>query len=113
MTRDVLELGASLAYLDELSDRFAQAPNAVDPSWHELLAGGRPAAGNGQRVGGNGGNGGATLPALPAFTRPGMVTMGPITAQAIATVWPLVNAYRSRGHFQANLDPLGLLETAR
>jgi 2-oxoglutarate dehydrogenase E1 component len=46
-------------------------------------------------------------------SRPGMVTMSPITAQPIPTVWPLVNAYRSRGHFNAKLDPLGLLETAR
>ncbi|MGH2900841.1 MAG: thiamine pyrophosphate-dependent enzyme, partial [Solirubrobacteraceae bacterium] len=28
-------------------------------------------------------------------------------------MWPLVNAYRSRGHYNAKLDPLGLLETAR
>jgi len=46
-------------------------------------------------------------------TRPGLVTMSPITAQTAPTVWPLVNAYRSRGHFNAKLDPLGLLETAR
>jgi len=39
--------------------------------------------------------------------------MSPITAQAVPSVWPLVNAFRSRGHFAANLDPLGLLETAR
>jgi 2-oxoglutarate dehydrogenase E1 component len=45
--------------------------------------------------------------------RPGVVTMSPINAQATPTVWPLVNAYRSRGHYNAKLDPLGLLETAR
>jgi len=45
--------------------------------------------------------------------RPGVVTMSPIVAQATPTVWPLVNAYRSRGHYNAKLDPLGLLETAR
>ena len=27
-------------------------------------------------------------------------------------IWPLVNAYRVRGHFDAMLDPLGLVETA-
>ena len=27
-------------------------------------------------------------------------------------IWPLVNAYRVRGHFDASLDPLGLVETA-
>src|SRR5678816_2174028 len=45
--------------------------------------------------------------------RPGVVTMSPIAAQATPTVWPLVNAYRSRGHYNAKLDPLGLLETTR
>jgi 2-oxoglutarate dehydrogenase E1 component len=117
MTRDVLELGASLGYLDELTEQFAQTPNAVDQSWHELLGDGHTPGGNGQRArrpaDEGDGNGPATLPALPAFTRPGMVTMSPIAAQAIASVWPLVNAYRTRGHFTANLDPLGLLETAR
>jgi 2-oxoglutarate dehydrogenase E1 component len=38
--------------------------------------------------------------------------MSPIVAQQIPSVWPLVNAFRSRGHFAASLDPLGLLETA-
>src|SRR5262249_39189761 len=52
-------------------------------------------------------------PPMPAFTRPGAVTMSPITAQATPSVWPLVNAYRSRGHFAARLDPLGMLEPAR
>jgi 2-oxoglutarate dehydrogenase E1 component len=123
MTRDVLELGASLGYLDEISEQFAQTPNAVDASWHELLGGmggrtapqidGKPARGNGQRARRVDAELPATtLPALPAFTRPGMVTMGPITAQALGSAWGLVNAYRSRGHFTANLDPLGLLETA-
>ena len=28
-------------------------------------------------------------------------------------MWPLVNAFRGRGHFHATLDPLGLMETPR
>ncbi|HVV86930.1 MAG TPA: 2-oxoglutarate dehydrogenase E1 component, partial [Kofleriaceae bacterium] len=40
--------------------------------------------------------------------RPGTVTLAPVTASP--TVWPLVNAFRSRGHLAADLDPLGLVE---
>jgi 2-oxoglutarate dehydrogenase E1 component len=35
-----------------------------------------------------------------------------IAGQTDQAIWPLVNAFRMRGHFQANLDPLGLIETA-
>jgi len=142
MVRDILELAGSLGFLDELSDGFLQQPDSIDPSWRELLAdAGRSTNGqtngrgvaNGQAVNGqavsqvtNGqaanGNGASSPPVYGQPTgagrdsisaRPGLVTMSPITAQTIPTVWPLVNAYRSRGHFNAKLDPLGLLETAR
>jgi 2-oxoglutarate dehydrogenase E1 component len=131
MVRDILELGGSLGFLDEIYDQFQQQPDAVDASWHDVLNGQAPAT-NGQgngRAEGNGhtngsGNGHSpvetrtersktgTTRAMPMFARPGVVTMSPITAGQ-ASIWPLVNAYRSRGHFAANLDPLGLLETAR
>jgi 2-oxoglutarate dehydrogenase E1 component len=131
MDRDLLELGGSLGFLDEMYDQFQQQPATVDASWHGVLNG--EPTGNGQPAvepGGNG-NGRAASPraiearstearnktgttrAMPMFSRPGQVTMSPITAQAVPSIWPLVNAYRSRGHFAANLDPLGLLETAR
>ncbi|HEU0029308.1 MAG TPA: 2-oxoglutarate dehydrogenase E1 component [Kofleriaceae bacterium] len=129
MSRDVLELGGSLAYLDEIYEQYNQQPGAVDASWHDLLNG-QPApdrGGNGHAANGaaptTNGNGKAHAvhaqaaavasqrAPMPAFTRPGAVTLSPI-AQGVPSVWPLVNAFRSRGHFQANLDPLGLLETA-
>src|SRR5690242_6001468 len=125
MSRDVLELATSLGFLDELYDRYQQHPSEIDPSWHELLdqAGTNGHGANGSNVtNGNGHAAVAVAPAtasavtrssLPAYSRPGNVTMSPITAQATPSVWPLVNAFRSRGHFQANLDPLGLLETAQ
>ncbi|HEX2688763.1 MAG TPA: 2-oxoglutarate dehydrogenase E1 component [Kofleriaceae bacterium] len=149
MVRDLLELGSSLGFLDEISSGFLQEPDAIDPSWQALLrelgGDGRPvpgrghgaASGNGSRGlangpsgGGNGhagnghagnghaGNGQAAAartsePRGPSFVRPGMIMVSPSAAEAAPTVWPLVNAYRSRGHFNAKLDPLGLLETAR
>ena len=110
MSRDVLELATSLAYLDELHQQYLQQPGDVDPSWHALL----DEHGRGNGHGGNGyavsGNGHAAAP-TPSYARPTSVTMAPILTQPVPSVWPLVIAYRSRGHFAANLDPLGLLET--
>src|SRR4051812_40823986 len=122
MVRDVLELGSSLGFLDEISEGFQQQPDAIDPSWRSLLTEHPPIAGNGHHPAGNGhpSNGRAaqamaaelqTLP--PVSTRPVTMPLSPVTGQAAPMVWPLVNAYRSRGHFNARLDPLGLLETAR
>ena len=181
MVRDVLELGSSLGYLDEISEGFLQQPDAVDPTWRALLTedvahGGNGAAGHGATgngaagsgatpngaavngaaghvagIGGNGrgvavaarpaqvlpvpatengrgGNGHATngevqaqaiaaqlqgLPRGAAAGRPVTIPLSPVAMQGAPIVWPLVNAYRSRGHFNAKLDPLGLLETAR
>jgi len=113
MSRDVLELAGSLGYLDELHEQFSERPDAVDASWHELLGRTANGRGNGHPKQADG-NGQATVrEARPTAARPGVVTMSPITAQVVPSVWPLVNAYRTRGHFQATLDPLGLLETAR
>jgi 2-oxoglutarate dehydrogenase E1 component len=126
MSRDVLELGGSLGFLDELYEQYSEQPEAVDASWHDLLNGSRPSTGNGHATAGGStavaaqpapsqghGNGnGAARAVAPSFARPGVVTMSPITAQVVPSVWPLVNAYRTRGHFLANLDPLGLIETA-
>ncbi|MEO6772967.1 MAG: 2-oxoglutarate dehydrogenase E1 component [Kofleriaceae bacterium] len=134
MSGDILELGASLGFLDELYERQAADPGAIDPSWQALIGPVTPAP---QPNGGNGHakpdgepqNGMAvqnahetvrddaiaisrgTTRRMPTFSRPGAVTMAPIVASP--SVWPLVNAYRTRGHFAANLDPLGLLETAK
>src|SRR5689334_14741278 len=111
MPRDVVELAGSLAFLDDLQDQFVERPADVDASWHPLLNG--PANGQLQTNGAPSRNGDVSKThRTPAFARPGAVTMSPITAQPVTSVWPLVNAYRTRGHFLANLDPLGLLETA-
>ncbi|MGN6110684.1 MAG: 2-oxoglutarate dehydrogenase E1 component [Kofleriaceae bacterium] len=125
MSRDILELGSSLSYLDDLQQQYADQPGEVDASWYPLLA---PTNGHAAGNGHNGhaasvttGNGpsvrleakAAAAAAAPSYGRPSTITMAPIVAQAVPSVWPLVNAYRSRGHFHAQLDPLGLLETAK
>jgi 2-oxoglutarate dehydrogenase E1 component len=118
MTDDVLSLASSLGFLDEMYDQLQRDPATVDASWREVLGNGGavtapatpataatparapappPRNGNGQ-------------PPAPVLGRPGGVTLGPLTAAP--SVWPLVQAYRTRGHFAASLDPLGLLETA-
>src|SRR5882757_4534526 len=117
MVRDILELGSSLGFLDEISDGFLQQPDAVDPSWRALLG---PGAVNGHATNGHATNGHATngthgangaatngalangtsvLPNDASAVRTGGITMSPIAAQGVPSVWPLVNAYRSRGHF--------------
>lgn len=131
MVRDILELGGSLGFLDEMYDQFQAQPSAVDASWYDVLEDGSTNGHgtNGQGTNGHGINGHANgsngtavslrsktgvTRTMPTFARPGAVTLSPIVAQQWGTsVWPLVNAYRSRGHFAANLDPLGLLETSR
>jgi len=37
MSRDILELGASLGFLDELYERQQTEPGAIDPSWQGLI----------------------------------------------------------------------------
>ena len=140
MARDLLELSNALPFVDELYERY-RSGEELDPSWIELFErsgmDGRRAPGNGQpataapapapapRAPGSGNGQRAASPisadaviatgapriAVPASARPGAVTMGPLLATP--SVWPLVNAYRSRGHLIADLDPLGLLEKAR
>jgi 2-oxoglutarate dehydrogenase E1 component len=150
MSRDILELGGSLAFLDELYERQQAQPGAIDPSWNALIGSvgspvPGPANGHAKPSGANGhgptgtiatsGHGEpqngmgnqtphetllddagrpaiarGTPPGMPSFGRPGSVTLSSIVVAP--SVWPLVNAYRVRGHYAANLDPLGLLETA-
>ena len=108
MTVDVLDLSGSLAFVDEMYEQFRADPASVDPSWAAAFGASGAAPANGARA--------RTVVTPPSARpvnghgRPGAVTMGPLTATATASAWPLVNAYRSRGHLAADLDPLGLVE---
>jgi 2-oxoglutarate dehydrogenase E1 component len=130
--RDLLELAGSLGFIDEMYAATADSPAEVDPSWLPLFgaeaaplpsgngaSNGRAAASssvvNGNGNGASNGHGGHAVSAallgaapMPILDRPGRTTLAP--AQANPGVWPLVNAFRSRGHFAAKLDPLGLVD---
>ncbi len=121
--RDLLELAGSLGFIDEMYAATASSPAEVDPSWLPLFGADAAApiihgsGGNGSNGAANGrvaaptlddvgkGNGAAPMPVLD---RPGRTTLAPV--QANPGVWPLINAFRSRGHFAAKLDPLGLVD---
>ena len=129
MARDILELGSSLGFLDEIYDRARTDPGSNDASWSEIISPSEVApAGNAAASQSNGHSADAidgsgvvaaeiaisrgTTRRMPSFARPGTVTMSPIAMAETPSVWPLVNAYRWVGHFAADLDPLGLLETS-
>jgi 2-oxoglutarate dehydrogenase complex dehydrogenase (E1) component-like enzyme len=78
MAVEILELGGSLGYLDEVYEQLQKQPASVDPSWREAHGTPKPNGSNG-----HGGNGVAArslarqAPALPTFSRPGQVTLSP------------------------------------
>ncbi|MEZ4358999.1 MAG: 2-oxoglutarate dehydrogenase E1 component [Kofleriaceae bacterium] len=103
--RDLLELAGSLGFVDEMLDAAEASPGEVDPSWLELFGASAGTAARAAR--GAPRSNGAAAP-MPMLDRPGRTTLAP--SRASPGVWPMVNAFRSRGHFAAKLDPLGLLE---
>jgi 2-oxoglutarate dehydrogenase E1 component len=118
MDRDLLSLTSSLAFVDEVSERFAADPATVDPSWNRLLNGTPKSNGNGghapiAQVASPAAIAQAATPA-PAAKRARFATSPPRSAaDGVApgldrAVWALVHAYRSEGHLHAQLDPLGL-----
>ncbi len=99
-TGDLAILASNLTLIDELYERFRTEPSSVDASWRELFSNGAtsiPLPAPRQRS-----PNGATAAAQPA----------PSAAQGL-DIWPLVNAYRVRGHLAATLDPLDMLERPR
>lgn len=115
MNRD---FGINQAVVEELYLRFIDNPQSVPENWRKYFAtlddsngagsvyDARPSYGNGH-ASANGnvhGNGSA-----PAATQSAQSAAAATEASATtAKVSALVNAFRSRGHFFAKLDPLGL-----
>ncbi len=98
------------AYVDELYESWLTDSNSVEPSWHayfESLKG---------RAAGDTAHGPivASFAALAKTNRrPSLVSdngAANAASQKQAAVLKLVNAYRTRGHLSADLDPLGMMQ---
>ncbi len=103
-------------YLEDLFERFQQAPDSVGPEWRQLfeqmqdseitaaaLAEPQPVSPAPARA--------STPPPRGADRPPTGAVAGALRADAAekqAAVLRLINAYRVRGHQQANIDPLDL-----
>jgi 2-oxoglutarate dehydrogenase E1 component len=90
---DILSLANSLAFLDGVYELYSRDPNAVDPSWRRLFS-----------------NGHVRLSRAEPPQSPAVPMLAPAESSARPSLWPLVNAFRVRGHLEADLDPLDLLE---
>src|SRR5262245_20687545 len=104
-TNDPITLAANLPFLDDLYDRYRADPDSVDPSFLPLF---------GLLRGGNGSAQKARAEGAPALAEPLLRPapgVGPaaVSELPLDKVYALVNSYRSRGHLEANLDPLGML----
>ncbi|MGH7038807.1 MAG: 2-oxoglutarate dehydrogenase E1 component [Stellaceae bacterium] len=111
--------GGNAGFIAELYARFLDDPGSVDASWRRFFAGiaDDPAAVRAERQGpswgtplpaiiGNGqDHGSAAHLAVPAALLPERARQATIDSLRALN---LIRAYRMRGHFAANLDPLGL-----
>ena len=80
----------------------APRPANGKPNGHGASGPNGQARGNGADVA----HGPAAVLSDVAAARPGAITLAPLSGAP--SVWPLVNAFRARGHLAADLDPLGL-----
>jgi len=117
MSKDLLELAGSLSLLDELYSHYQADPTSIDPSWRRLFDAGaaiQPTNGHVMRAG----NGHAFAQYTPvgaalaesAAAQPteleARLEAEPTVEARYARVFAVVNAYRVRGHLEAQLDPL-------
>ncbi|MCB9777838.1 MAG: 2-oxoglutarate dehydrogenase E1 component [Alphaproteobacteria bacterium] len=106
---DSLLTGENAAWVDAQYARWSADPASVDPEWAELFA-----------SWGGAGSGGFThhpagiTPSFPArsiFGGGGRTSADPDEIMAVAArqarIMMMVNAYRVRGHTEADIDPLG------
>ncbi|MGH3127310.1 MAG: 2-oxoglutarate dehydrogenase E1 subunit family protein, partial [Gaiellaceae bacterium] len=121
--------GPNAGYVGQLLEQYLENPEAVDPAWRELFERGGVSVTSalpglerlveGARAQGDG-DGGAAMAVAEPETRPDDVSApAPAvereTAAApdqellggIAAAMSLVKAYRTHGHLNARLDPLG------
>ncbi|MCB1495601.1 MAG: 2-oxoglutarate dehydrogenase E1 component [Bauldia sp.] len=129
--------GANAPYIEDMQARYVRDPASVDAEWRAFFEGlqeataGNGAAGqsvpswrrsnwpplaNGELVAALDGNWGATEAALGEKIKKGVAARGAeitddhvqqATRDSVRALM-MIRAYRMRGHFHANLDPLGL-----
>ncbi|HLU62605.1 MAG TPA: 2-oxoglutarate dehydrogenase E1 component [Gammaproteobacteria bacterium] len=100
--------GGNAAYLEELYELFLEDPQSIAPEWREFFAGFRAAGAAGGDV--------PHGPIIAEFERRAREPrravaaggMDPVMIEKQAAVMRLIEAYRTRGHRHARLDPLGL-----
>ena len=128
--------GANAPYIEDLQARYGRDPASVDAEWRDFFEGlkdapdnvtaeGRgpswqrsdwPPLANGELVAALDGNWGATEAVIGEKIRKGVTSRGAeispgqvqqATRDSVRAIM-MIRAYRARGHFHANLDPLGL-----
>ena len=102
--------GGNAPFIEDLYERYLQDPNSVPDNWREYFRTFQEQLATGQDV--------AHGPIRESFIRlakqagfgskPISVTMDQAAAEKQATVLRIINAYRTRGHQVAQLDPLAL-----
>ena len=108
---DSLLYGGNAPFLEELYQRFLQDPGAVSEEWRRYFGALQSA-----QAGPSDMDHVAIREALAEQARRRRIPAGPQSGDGTAAstkqvaVLQLINAYRFRGHQQADLDPLGMQE---
>jgi 2-oxoglutarate dehydrogenase E1 component len=95
---DPLLLSGSLSYIEELEAKHRHDPASIDPAWRSLFDNG-----NGHHQ--------PLLAIRPPLGVPPPVpqTAGGVELAKAFAVWSLIQEFRTRGHYEADIDPLGLM----
>ncbi len=102
---DPLSLSSSLAYIEELEARHALDPASLDPSWRALFENGHAQPHQPTTP--------SSIHATSARTALAQTTTsvsGGVELAKVYAVFSMIEEYRMRGHLEANLDPLGMLQ---
>src|SRR4051794_30940185 len=99
MANDFLELAGSLPFIDEIYAQYLQNPLSVDESWRRVFDSQPRVEVRGSNGHDNGHENGQQLRAAPLAAPP--ISPGDI---GVGRIYGLVNAYRVRGHLEAQLD---------
>ncbi|MBL8549799.1 MAG: 2-oxoglutarate dehydrogenase E1 component [Hyphomonadaceae bacterium] len=117
--------GANAAYVEEMHARFLDDPNSVDPSWRAIFQGMRdapdtvqkavegPSWGRRESLGEaverewGGGERDIVRKVRARMPQASIVDVQSAARDSIRAIM-MIRAYRTRGHYAANLDPLGI-----